>query len=88
MQSGEVQPQNQKGIYISYCLATNQCMEIVRTTTHSYPKDEEDAMRAFYNGKRCVITFSDVAEWAHMLDATMESSNPQVSKYSPGPSCI
>ena len=53
-------------------------MEIVRTT-YSYPKEEEDAMRAFYNGKRCVITFSDVAEWAHMLDAALESSNPQVS---------
>ena len=51
----------------------------VRTTTHYYPAEEIDAMTAFYQGKKCVVTRNqEVADWAHMLDAALETSNTRV----------
>ena len=54
-------------------------METIRTTTHEYPREELNAMFEFYGGKRCVIQRSQSAvEFAHVLDAALESSNLQV----------
>jgi len=51
----------------------------VRTITHSYPKEETDAMELFYGGKKCVITnLSRNVQWFHMLDAALGVSSPRV----------
>ena len=51
----------------------------LRTTTHSYPTEELDAMVTFYGGKRSVITQQTVSvQWAHILDADLDSTNSRV----------
>ena len=37
-------------------------------------------MRAFYNGKTCVVCGDGRAQWAHMLDAALEISNIRVKQ--------
>ena len=49
----------------------------VRTETHYYPADEINAMRAFYNGKTCVVSGDGPA---HMLDAALGISNIRVKQ--------
>jgi hypothetical protein len=53
----------------------------LRTTAHSYPQEEIDAMTRHYGGKRCIITKTlQAVNWCHVLDsdAALETSNGRV----------
>jgi hypothetical protein len=57
-------------------------MPTVRTATHAYPAEELSVLRGFYGGKKCVVTRNtDSVQWAHILDAALDVSNPHVRYY-------